>query len=297
MYYNKKTTVFHDGQWMKAEDANANLFDQTLHYGTGVLDGLRAYKNTGGFNIFQAQTHFKRLQESARKMKLKFEYSVDELVNLAYELVERNQLENAYIRPLIYSGSNMRLEPTTETHFFMGAWKWAKFHGTEPLNVMVSSYVKPNPKALPIDAKVVGNYASSVMASSEAKQLGYDEALLLDHKGNVAEGPGSNFFYEKNEVLYTPKTGTILPGITRATIFQIAKETGTRVVETDISPADLETADYAFFCGTASEISPIVSVNGESLKGKSWEESASYNIHFIYQQKVLFSEYDGLTIV
>ena len=296
MYYSPNTKVFFDGYWVKASEAKTSMFDQTLHYGTGVLDGIRSYKNSGGFSIFKAKEHFIRLKNSAEKMKLKFDYSVDELVRLSYELIELNKLDNAYIRPLVTAGPNMRLTPSETTHFFMAAWKWA-FHEPKPLNVMISSYLKPSSRAVPIDAKVVGNYAAAVMVSTEAKMLGYDEAILLDQKGHVTEGPGSNIFYEKDNVLYTPKRGAILPGITRATVFKLAKDSGVKIVEKDFLPEELYTADYAFFCGTASEISQIASINGEELKGRHWDESASYNIHFTYQQKVLYDETEGLTIV
>lgn len=296
MYYNDKTEVFLDGKWIKAKEAKASLFDQTLHYGTGVFEGLRSYNNGNGFNIFKPAEHFKRLHNSAEMSFLKIPYSIEELIQVAYELIDRNNLTNAYIRPLVFAGPNMILAPAKEVHVFMTAWKWAKYPGFEPLDTMISSYLKPSPKSTPIEAKIIGNYSSNTLASAEAKKLGYDEAILLDHQGHVAEGPGSNIFYEKDGELFTPKEGNIFPGITRATILQICKEFGVKVTEKDITPEELYEADHALFCGTATELTAISSVNGEKFT-KDWDESIGHTLHILYQQKVMFDEYQGLTIV
>lgn len=296
MYFDEKTEVFLDGKWIKAKDATASLFSQTLHYGTGVFEGLRSYNNGNGFNIFKPAEHFKRLIDSSKKVFLEVPYSMEELINTAYELIDRNKLTNAYIRPLVFAGPNMMLSPSSEVHVFMTAWKWAKYPGYEPLNTMISSYLKPSPKSTPIEAKIIGNYSQATLASAEAKSLGYDEAILLDMNGNITEGPGANIFYEKDGVLFTPKLGNIFPGITRKTIIEICKELKVEVVEKDIKPEELYKAETAFFCGTASEITRIDSINGEQYK-KDWEESTGHILHVLYQQKVMFDEYQGLTIV
>lgn len=296
MYYTDDTIVFFDGNWIKARDAKTSLFDQALHYGTGVLEGIRSYRSEGSFKIFKAHSHFERLHRSAQKMHLKLPYSSEELTQIAYDLLEKNNLTDAYIRPLVYAGQDMMLKPTEEVHVFMAAWQWSKYNGLKPLEVMVSEYRKPSAKAIPIEAKVVGNYSSATLVSAQARHLGYDEALLLDANGNVAEGPVSNFFYEKDNVLYTPKKGNILPGITREYLIDLSKELDIRVVEKDIEVEELYDADQAFFCGTASEISKIHSINGEVMRG-NWEDSASYNLHFIYQQRVRFDEFEGLPIL
>lgn len=296
MYFDDRTEIFLDGDWIKAKDAKASLFAQTMHYGTGVFDGLRSYNRGNGFNIFKPAEHFKRLHEAAGKVYLKIPYSVEEMITIAYELIDRNGLTNSYIRPLLFAGPNMILMPAKETHFFMAAWKWAKYPGFEPLNTMISSYLKPSPKSTIVGCKLVGNYSANTLASAEAKKLGYDEAILLDHNGFVTEGPGSNIFYEKDGELFTPKPGHIFSGITRQTIIETCKELNVKVTEKDIAPEELYQADHAFFCGTATEITPISSVNGERFK-KDWTESTGQNIHRIYQQKVMFDEYQGLTIV
>ncbi|MEX2336080.1 MAG: branched-chain amino acid transaminase [Fulvivirga sp.] len=296
MYYNNDTVVFLDGKWLKAGDAKASLYDQTLHYGSGVFEGIRSYRNANGCNIFKAKEHYDRLHYSAEKMHIKLSYTTEELVSITYQLLDKNSLRDAYIRPLLYSGPYMGLTAAEETHLFIAAWEWAKYLGNKPLNVMLSSYQRPNPKSCHVEAKVVGHYTNSILATTEAKRLGYDEALLLDMHGNVAEGGGANFFYEKNGTLYTPPAGNILPGITRATIMALARDLDIRVVEKQFTAEEVYEADNAFFAGTAVEIAPLASLNGEKFKG-IWEDSAGYNIYMMYRQKVKFNEYQGLTIV
>jgi len=147
-----------------------------------------------------------------------------------------------------------------------------------------------------VEAKVSGHYVNSILATAEAKKQGYDEALMLDIEGNVAEGPGANFFYEKDEVLYTPSLGHILPGITRATIIELARELSIPVVEKTITLDEVLEADSAFFVGTAAEVAQIGSINGVNFSQK-WSESAGYHLYLMFRQKVMFNEYQGLTIV
>ncbi len=296
MYYNQDSIVFLDGKWIRADEASASMYNQTMHYGNGVFEGIRAYQNADGCNVFKAKEHFERLQYSATKMHIELPYSIEELTHISYELLDKNDLTDAYIRPLVYLGANMSLMPTDEVHVFMAAWKWEKYLGDKPLKVMVSSYQRPNPRSCHVEAKVVGHYTNSILATTEAKKLGYDEALLLDMHGNVAEGSGANFFYEKEGILYTPPAGNILPGITRATVMELAKDLGVHVTEKNFTIDEVYGADHAFFTGTASEIAPIESINGESFKN-SWLDSAGHSLYLMYRQKVRFNEYQGLTIV
>ena len=296
MYYNQDSIVFLDGKWIQASEAQASMYNQTMHYGNGVFEGIRAYQNADGCNVFKAKDHFERLHYSATKMHIDLPYSVEELIHISYELLDKNDLTDAYIRPLAYLGANMSLTPTDEVHVFMAAWKWEKYLGDKPLKVMVSSYQRPNPRSCHVEAKVVGHYTNSILATTEAKKLGYDEALLLDMHGNVAEGPGANFFVEKEGILYTPPAGNILPGITRATVMELAKDLGIHVTKKHMTMEEVYSADNAFFAGTASEIAPIESINGEKFKG-SWLDSAGHSLYLMYRQKVRYNEYQGLTIV
>ena len=296
MYYNKNTQLFLDGKWLKSNEATTDLYAQTLHYGNGVFEGIRAYKTEDGIRIFKAKEHYERLKYSAKMMHIDLQYSVDELTALTYELLERNNLENAYIRPLVYLGANMSLQPTDEVHMLLCAWEWGRFLGDKQLNLMTSCYQRPNPKSTHIQAKVVGHYTNSILATTEAKQKGFDEALLLDMNGKVAEGPGANFFYEKDEVLYTCPLGNILSGITRQTVFELAKELGIEVVEKFFTPEDVYKADAAFFTGTAAEVAGIASLDGHEFRLK-WEDSLGYDLARAYQYKVTQREYKNFELV
>lgn len=296
MYYNEDTTVFLNGKWLKAKDATTDLYAQTLHYGNGVFEGIRSYNTEDGVKIFKAKEHYERLLYSAEKMHIKLNYTSEQLIDLTYELLEKNNLKDAYIRPLVYLGVNMSLQPTDEVNVFLCAWEWGKYLGSDLLNIMTSSYQRPNPKSCHVDAKVVGHYTNSILATTEAKQKGFDEALLLDANGNVAEGPGANFFYEKNGVLYTSPLGNILPGITRATVLELANELKFKVVEKYFTPEDVKGADGAFFTGTAAEVAGIGSLDGINFKLK-WEDTMGYVLANMYKQRVAFREYNSFYLV
>lgn len=296
MYYNENTLVFLNGKWLKAKDATTDLYAQTLHYGNGVFEGIRSYNTEDGVKIFKAKEHYDRLLYSANKMHIKLNYTSEQLIDLTYELLEKNNLKDAYIRPLVYLGANMSLQPTDEVNVFLCAWEWGKYLGSDLLNIMTSSYQRPNPNSCHVDAKVVGHYTNSILATTEAKQKGFDEALLLDANRNVAEGPGANFFFEKNGVLYTSPLGNILPGITRATVLELADELKFEVVEKYFTPEDVKGADGAFFTGTAAEVAGIGSLDGINFKFK-WEDTMGYVLANMYKQRVSLREYNNFYLV
>lgn len=296
MYYNDNTEVFFDGQWMKAKDLMVSPYVQTMHYGSGVFEGIRSYATPDGTRIFKAKEHYERLLFSAEKMHLKVNYTVEELTKHTYLLLEKNRLGDAYIRPLVFAGANMSLTPTDEVHVMLCAWEWGKYLGSKLLHVMTSSYQRPNPKSCHVEAKVTGHYVNSILATTEAKQKGYDEALLLDANGYVAEGPGANFFYEKDEVLYTSPLGNILPGITRATMFELCHELGFKLVEKYFTPEEVKGADSAFFTGTAAEVAGIASLDRVPFKLK-WEDSLGSVLQAKYARRVAFNEYGNFSLV
>lgn len=267
MYFNSNTLAFLDGQFVKAEQATGNLLGQSLHYGYSVFEGIRSYKTAAGTQIFKAKEHYERLHYSAQAIGLPLTYSVEELVEITYQLLEANKLSDAYIRPLVFAGEPfMGLTAPAKSNVYIAAWAWGKLLGNKSLRLMVSPYQRPNPKAVPIEAKVSGHYANSIMASTHARTEGYDEALLLDMKGYVAEGPGANFFYEKEGALYTAPVGSILRGITRATIIELAKDAGIEVYERFFTPDALKEASGAFMTGTAAEVVGVASVNEWEFK-------------------------------
>ena len=295
MYFNKSTIVFLDGEFVKANSVKTGLYSQTMHYGNGVFEGIRSYNTSDGVQIFKAKEHFDRLHYSANKMHIKLDISSEEMEHAAYKVLEKNNLTDAYIRPLVYLGENMSLTPTDVVHVAIVAWKWGNLFGDEMLNVMISSYQRPNPKSCHMEAKVVGHYTNSILATTEAKQNGFHEALLTDMNGFIAEGPGANFFLEKDGKFITCPLGNILSGITRATVFELAKELGFEVEERFFTPEEIFTADAAFFCGTAAEIAGIKRINDYTFP-LSWEDSNSQLIQRAYKRRVLGSTQEDLYI-
>lgn len=296
MYYNENTVIFLDGKWMKSEDASTSLYSQTLHYGAGVFEGIRSYYTQDGAIIFKAREHYERLLYSAEKMYIRMDYNVDQLVELTYDLLEKNNLQDAYIRPLVFLGQNMSLQPTDDVHILLSAWNWERYLGAKQLKLMTSSFQRPNPKSCFVEAKVTGHYINSILATTEAKNQGYDEALLLDMNNNVAEGPGANFFYEKDDKLFTAPLGNILAGITRQTIFELANELDIEVVEKFFTREDVYQADGAFFTGTAAEVAGIESLDGKQFNLK-WEDTLGATLSTAYLNRVQKKEYKNFELV
>jgi branched-chain amino acid aminotransferase len=295
MYFNEETIIFLNGEFVKAADSKINLYNQTMHYGNGVFEGIRSYDTSDGTRIFKSKEHYERLHYSAEKMHIKLNYSVKELDQITYKLLELNNFKDAYIRPLVFLGQNMALTPTNEVHIVIMAWEWGKYLGDKLLRVMMSSFQRPNPKSCFVEAKVVGHYTNSILATTEAKSKGYDEALLTDMHGYVAEGPGANFFIEKDGKLYTAPLGNILSGITRQTIFEIAKELGYEVVEKLFTTDEIFNSDSAFFCGTAAEVIGIESVDNYKFP-TNWEDSIGAVLQKKYKLRVAHNEYQDLYI-
>lgn len=281
-YYNDKTVIWLDGKLIKASEAGLDLFSQSLHYGYAVFEGIRSYKTTAGkTKIFEADAHYDRLRFSANSLKIPFDYSTEQLKDATYEMLAQNNLQDAYIRPLVFVPANMSFNLNTESHTVIAAWEMAPFLGDKLLRIMTSSFQRPNPKGFIIEAKASGHYVNSILASQEAKANGFDEALLCDMNGFVAEGPGANMFFEKDCVLYTPATGNILPGITRKTILKLASGLNIKVVEKHFTTEELKTADAAFFCGTAAEVIGWESIDDYHFP-KPWSETAGRQLQQAY---------------
>jgi branched-chain amino acid aminotransferase len=289
MYFNKKTILYLNGNYVKANESFTDLYSQTLHYGYGVFEGIRAYDTQNGTRIFKAKEHYERLRNSCKLINIPFEYDIDDLIHQTYKVLELNNFKDAYIRPLIYCGANMSLTKPNSVSIMICAWEWGAYLGDNLLNVSISSFSRPHPKSTKIEAKVCGHYVNSILATSEAKEKGFDEALLLDTDGFLAEGPGSNLFFEKNGMLFTPKTGNILPGITRATVFELCDELEIKLVEGKFLPEDLATADSAFLCGTAAEIIGLQSLENKKFT-KDWKESLGKKLQVAYKNLVLEKE-------
>ncbi len=289
-YYNEHTVLYLNGTFVRAAEATMDYYSQSLHYGYSVFEGIRSYKTINGeTKIFKAKEHYDRLQQSAEAMNMPYTWSAEELIVATYELLKRNNLQDAYIRPLVYAPANMSFVQNKESFLVIEAWEMQPFLGEKLLRVMLSSFQRPNPKGFRITAKAGGHYVNSILASQEAKANGFDEALLSDMNGFIAEGPGANVFYEKDGKLFTPSVGNILPGITRATVIEICEEMNIPVEEKLITTEELKQADAVFFCGTAAEV-----IGWESLDDvkfpKPWNDSVSKTIQNFYKDKVIEKE-------
>lgn len=291
MYYNANTILYLNGEFIKAQDAKTGLYDQSIHYGYAVFEGIRSYKTKNGTQIFKAEEHYERLKYSAESISIPYHHSTNELVKISYELLAKNNFQNAYLRPLIFCPPNMNLQKAKKSFIMIAAWEWGAYLGNKLLRVMTSSYQRPNPKGFKIHAKVSGHYVNSILACQDAKDNGYDEALLLDAKDFVAEGPGANIFFEKNGKLFTPPAKNILPGITRATVIEICNELDIPVEEKSFTVDKLKDADAAFYCGTAAEVIGWESLD-DTVFPKPWDKTISRIIQEAYKCKVLQTQYE-----
>jgi len=290
-YYNENTVLYLDGEFVKAVDAKMDLYSQSLHYGYAVFEGIRAYKTVSGeTRIFKAVEHFERLKNSAAALNLPYNWDTNELIDASYEVLRRNNLQDAYIRPLVYAPVNMSFNVNTVSHLTIEVWEQQPFLGERLLKVMTSSFQRPNPKGFKIQAKASGHYVNSILASQEAKANGFDEALLTDMNGFVAEGPGANVFYEKDGKLVTPAAGNILTGITRATVIEICEELKIPVEEKLFTIEELKTAEAAFYCGTAAEVIGWDSLDNSPFK-KEWKNTISSVIQKAYMNRVIEKEF------
>ena len=285
-YYNENTILYLNGEFVKASEAKMDFYSQSLHYGYSVFEGIRSYKTSAGeTKIFKAEEHFVRLQNSAEALNMPYTWTTAELIEATYETLAKNNLQDAYIRPVIYAPANMSFAKNEQSFIVIEVWEMQPFLGEKLLRVMTSSFQRPNPKGFKIHAKAAGHYVNSILASQEAKSNGFDEALLLDMNDHVAEGPGANVFFEKDGKLFTPAPGNILSGITRATVIEICDELNIKVEEKFFTIAEMKAADAAFYCGTAAEIIGWESLD-EAKFPISWNQTLSRQIQTAYSARV-----------
>ena len=278
-------TLWLDGRYIPWRTANTHVLTHSLHYGMAVFEGVRAYRTAEGTAIFRLREHTERLLRSAHILQIPVPFTLETLMDAQCQVVAQNHLEEGYIRPLVYLGSEkMGVSPRgAQTHVAIAAWPWGAYLGEEALQqgirVKVSSYTRHHPNITLCKAKASGNYMNSILANNEATADGYDEALLLDVEGFVAEGSGENLFMVKRGVLHTPDLSSALEGITRDSIIQLAQEMGITVLERRISRDELYTADEVFFTGTAAEVTPIREIDrrviGRGARGPLTEKLQS----------------------
>jgi branched-chain amino acid aminotransferase len=263
--------IWYDGKLVPWRDATTHVLTHSLHYGLAVFEGVRAYKTVNGTAIFRLKEHTDRLFDSAHIYRMPMPWDKETLMEAQKEVVRANKLESAYIRPLAFYGSEkMGVSPKgAQTHVAIAAWPWGAYLGEEGMEkgirVKTASYARHHVNVSMCRAKYSGTYANSILANMEATEHGYDEALLLDVDGFVAEGAGENLFVIKNGQIYEPEIASALVGITRATIHTLAKELGYSVVSKRLTRDDIYIADEAFFTGTAAEVTPIRELDGRQI--------------------------------
>ncbi|MEO5377431.1 MAG: branched-chain amino acid transaminase [Magnetococcus sp. DMHC-6] len=263
--------IWLDGNLVPWREAKVHVLTHTLHYGYGVFEGIRCYEAQQGPAIFRLQEHIDRLFDSAHILGMKIPFTVQEIMEVCLSVVRANGFRTCYIRPLVFFGAeSMGLDPTPcQVHATVAAWEWGTYLGEEGLangiRIKTSSYTRHHPNTIMSRAKAVGNYPNSILAKTEAKASGFDEALLLDPEGYVAEGPGENIFIIKKGLLKTPPLDSALNGITRDTVKILAAEMGLDVLEQRFPRDEILIADEAFFTGTAAEVTPIRELDGRSI--------------------------------
>jgi branched-chain amino acid aminotransferase len=268
---NKDGYIWFDGEMVPWRDAKIHVLTHTLHYGMGVFEGERAYHTEQGAAIFRLQEHTNRLFNSAHIMNMPMPFDKETINEATKQAVTANNLDSAYIRPMVFYGSEgMGLRADNlKTHIIIAAWEWGAYLGKESLEkgirIRTSSYTRHHVNISMCRAKANGHYINSMLALQEALHDGYDEALLLDIDGFVAEGSGENIFVIKNNIIYTPELTSALEGITRDTIMHFAKEIGIEVKEKRITRDEVYIADEAFFTGSAAEVTPIRELDNRAI--------------------------------
>ncbi len=263
--------IWFNGELVEWRSATTHVLTHTLHYGMGVFEGVRAYETPDGPAIFRLQDHTKRLFNSAKIVGMQLPFTEEQINRAHIDVVKANNLVSCYFRPMAYYGSGkLGVAPKQDdVQVILAAWAWGAYLGEEGMRkgirVRVSSFTRHHPNVTMIKAKANGNYMNSIMANTEATRDGYDEAILLDAQGYVAEGSGENIFTVRDGVLYTPALDVALDGITRRSVIAIASEMGLKVVEKRLTRDELYVADEVFFTGTAAEVTPIREIDGRQI--------------------------------
>jgi len=264
--------IWFNGELVDWADARIHVGSHGLHYGTGVFEGIRCYETPRGPAVFRLRDHMKRLENSARLLYMTLPYTVDELRSAVHETIAVNGLDECYCRPIAFYGyGELGVHTgTNPVEVVIMCYPWGAYLGEEGqsqgITAMVSSWKRVGPNTIPHVAKATGIYLNSMLATHEARRAGYDEAIMLTDDGYVADGPGENVFLVKDEVISTPPLSTsILHGITRETVIQIARDLGYTVVEQSIIRPDLYLADEVFMTGTATEVCPLRSVDDQEI--------------------------------
>jgi len=263
--------IWLNGTFVAWDEAKIHVLVHSLHYGSGVFEGIRLYDTKKGPAIFQLDKHLDRMYYGARCIDMKVPWSQEDFKQAILETVRRNEVKSSYIRPIFYYGyAELRVDPSTcPVEGAIAVWPWGAYLGDEAINVIVSDIIRIHPKSTFADAKITGHYVNSMLAGFAVRKGNYQEALLLDYQGNIAEGPGENFFLVIGKTILTPPLKSILAGITRASILELAKDLGYEVKEEAMSLNDALQADECFFTGTAAEVTAIKAINDTPMKNQN----------------------------
>lgn len=293
--------IWLDGKFVPWRDAKVHVLTHTLHYGMGVFEGVRAYKADQGTSIFRLQEHTDRLFRSAHIMNMPAPFDKKTIMEAQCAAVRDNNLETAYIRPMFFYGSEglgLRAD-NLKVHAMIAAWSWGTYLGADALEngirIKTSSFTRHHVNITMCKAKANGHYINSMLALQEALSCGYDEALLLDTEGYIAEGSGENIFIVRDGVIYTPELTSALDGITRGTILKLAEDFGIKIKEKRITRDEVYVADEAFFTGTAAEVTPIRELDtriiGEGKRGPITEKLQSAYFDLVHGKNDKYSEW------
>jgi len=278
--------VWFDGKLVRDEDAKVPVMTHAIHYGTSVFEGLRGYWNSKNLNIFRLQDHIKRFRNSGKVYSIALRFTDKEIANAIIQICKKNNVkESCYIRPFYFIGKhgiNLHVTENTPTHAAIVMFPFGELFNRNGIKVGISSWRRIHDISTPPLAKMGGNYLNSILVTQESKRNGYDEAILLDHLGNISEAPGENIFIIRNEKLLTPPpSSSALEGITKDSVVKIAEDLGYQTVEREIPRTEIYFADEVFLTGTAAEISPVISVDGKKV-GDGKVGKITENIRKVY---------------
>jgi len=259
--------IWQNGKMLPWAEAKVHVLTHTLHYGGGAFEGIRFYETDRGPAIFRLKEHIERLIYSARVVGMTLAFSADELFEAVKEVVKVNKINEGYIRPIVFYGyGKMGVNPTgAPTEVVIACWPWEKYLPHSCVAIKTSGYIRIHPRSTRVDAKLCGHYVNSILAALEVQGTRFQEAIFLDEAGYISEGVGENFFCVKDNIIYTPPLGSILPGITRDTVMKLAKSLNIKVEEKNISLSEAYLADEAFLSGTAVEITAVGSIDDNQI--------------------------------
>jgi branched-chain amino acid aminotransferase len=259
--------IWHNGKTIPWKNATIHVLSHTLHYGGGAFEGIRCYETSNGTAVFRLGEHIDRLIYSSKTLNIKLSYTKEEIMEAIKQVIKLNNLKEGYVRPIVFYGyGKMGVNPKgSPVEFYIACWPWGAYLPHDRVDIKTSRYIRIHPDSTIPDAKLCGHYLNGILASLELEGTEYHEALFLDSAGFITEGVGENFFIVKSNVIYTPKLGGILAGITRQTIMMLAQQLGYKVIEDNITLETAYQADEAFFTGTAAEVTPIRSIDQKVL--------------------------------